>query len=117
MFQDLFRSAFLGEFLTVLMNNLVEKTHALLVDEIATAVYNMAAVDFNTYFNSFIPHFLSQLSGLDSYQREMLHQRTKPDMVNLSVLLNDFFLIILFIKFFFYFLYHSKMNNFLRVLR
>ncbi|XP_075220415.1 exportin ellipsoid body open [Lycorma delicatula] len=77
--KDLFRSAFLGEFLTVLMNNLVEKSHALLGDEIATAVYNMAAVDFNTYFNSFIPHFLSQVSGLDSYQREMLHQRTKPD--------------------------------------
>lgn len=81
-FQDLFRSAFLGEFLTVLMNNLVEKSHALLEDEIATAVYNMAAVDFNTYFNSFLPHFLSQTSGLDSYQREMLHRKTKPDTVS-----------------------------------
>ncbi|RZF34382.1 hypothetical protein LSTR_LSTR008921 [Laodelphax striatellus] len=93
--KDIFRLEFLGKFLTVLLNSLVEKSHALLSEEIATAVFNMAAVDFSTFFNNFIPHFLSETAGIDSHQRDSLYRNTKQDTdlpsfsQNIQRLVND----------------------------
>ncbi|CAH1405052.1 unnamed protein product [Nezara viridula] len=77
--KDMFRVQFLALLLTVLLTNLINKTHALFNEEIATAIYNMAAVNFDTFFNSFLPQFLSQTSGLDDTQRDILKKNIKPD--------------------------------------
>lgn len=82
--QDMFRVQFLALLLTVLLTNLINKTHALFNEEIATAIYNMAAVNFDTFFNSFLPQFLSQTSGLDDTQRDILKKNIKPDTVSVS---------------------------------
>ncbi|XP_073971870.1 exportin ellipsoid body open isoform X2 [Rhodnius prolixus] len=77
--KEMFRVQFLALLLTVLLTTLINKSHALLSDEIATAIYNMAAVNFDTFFNSFLPQFLSQTSGLDDNQRDILKKNIKPD--------------------------------------
>ncbi|XP_014246351.1 exportin-6 [Cimex lectularius] len=77
--KEMFRVQFLALLLTVLLTTLINKSHALLSDEIATAIYNMAAVNFDTFFNSFLPTFLSQTSGLDENQRDILKKNIKPD--------------------------------------
>ncbi|KAF6207217.1 hypothetical protein GE061_018457, partial [Apolygus lucorum] len=77
--KEMFRVQFLALLLTVLLTTLINKSHALLSDEIATAIYNMAAVNFDSFFNSFLPQFLSQTSGLDENQRDILKKNIKPD--------------------------------------
>lgn len=81
MLQELFRTQFLPEYLTLLLNTLILKTHALRADEIATAIYNMASVDFETFYIFFLPHFLDHTTGLDSNQRMVLRRNMKADQV------------------------------------
>lgn len=93
--KELFRDQFLGLYLTVLLNTLINKSHALLAEDIAAAIFNMASVDFHTFYYSFIPVFLSQLDGLDSCQREFLQRNMQlekdlPSFVqNVHRLTND----------------------------
>ncbi|XP_054270762.1 exportin-6-A isoform X2 [Macrosteles quadrilineatus] len=77
--RELFRTQFLPEYLTLLLNTLILKTHALRADEIATAIYNMATVDFETFYLFFLPHFLDHTTGLDSNQRMVLRRNMKAD--------------------------------------
>ena len=51
---------------------LVSKSHNLLKDEIAVAVYNMASTDFPAFFDKFLPHFLVNTNPLDENQRMIL---------------------------------------------
>jgi hypothetical protein len=51
---------------------LIHRSHALLNDEIATAIYNMAAVDLMSFYDSFIAHFLQMTDNLDDQQRMRL---------------------------------------------
>lgn len=81
-FQELFRTQFLPEYLTLLLNTLVLKSHALRADEIATAIFNMASVDFETFYLFFLPHFLDHTTGLDSNQRMVLRRNMKADQVS-----------------------------------
>nr|CAD7575561.1 unnamed protein product [Timema californicum] len=91
----LFREELLPQFLTVLLHTLLNKSHSLLGDDIAVAIYNMAAVDFPAFHDAFIPHFLRTTSGLDDNQRTILQRNFKRDMdlpsftQNILRLMND----------------------------
>lgn len=56
----------------MLLETLVNKSHALLSEDIAVAVFNMAGVDFSFFFSSFLPEFLQTSEGLDDSQRVLL---------------------------------------------
>lgn len=78
----------LSQFLSVLIQVLIHKSHDLLQEEIALTVYNMAAVDFNSFYDSFLTQFLSICDNLDSNQRTVLCQNFKTVQVkmhNISV--------------------------------
>ena len=81
----------LGEFLTVLMQVLVHKSHDLLQEEIVITVYNMADVDFDTFYTHFLPHFLKSMDGLDDNQRMVLVQNFKLEKVTSSAIYFSFF--------------------------
>lgn len=72
-----FREKMLWDFLTVLMQVLVHKSHDLLQEEIVITVYNMAEVDFDLFYTKFLPHFLQSMDGLDDNQRTVLVQNFK----------------------------------------
>jgi len=52
---------------------LLAKTHNLLRDEIVTAIYHMAAQDFTTFYNQFVPQYLEQ-SPLNNSHKVSLQQ-------------------------------------------
>ena len=76
----------LGQFLNVLMQVLIVKSHDLLSEEIAIVVYNMASVDFDGFYSSYLPHLLGNCDGIDDSQRALLAQNFKVDTVG-SILL------------------------------
>jgi len=80
--QALFREELLPQFLTVLLHSLVHKSHALLGEEIAVALYNMAAVNFVAFHDAFLPQFLHSTDGLDDGQRSILQRNFKTDTVS-----------------------------------
>lgn len=75
--KSIFRETMLWQFLTVLLQVLVHKSHDLLQEEIVVTVYNMAAVDFDMFYTNFLPHFLTSAEGLDDNQRQVLAQNFK----------------------------------------
>ncbi|XP_021927529.1 exportin-6 isoform X3 [Zootermopsis nevadensis] len=91
----LFREELLPQFLTVLLHSLVHKSHALLGEEIAVCLYNMAAVNFVAFHNAFLPQFLHSTDGLDDGQRSILQRNFKNDTdlpsftQNIQQLVND----------------------------
>jgi len=80
--QALFREELLPQFLTVLLHSLVHKSHALLGEEIAVALYNMAAVNFVAFHDAFLPQFLHSTDGLDDGQKSILQRNFKTDTVS-----------------------------------
>jgi hypothetical protein len=81
-----FRDELLPKFLTVLLNCLIEKSHALLAEEVAVALYNMAAVNFVAFHSLFLPEFLRSTNGLDDGQRAILQRNFKNDTVSFYTL-------------------------------
>lgn len=77
--KGVFRNSMLGQFITVLLQVLVHRSQDLLQEEITITVYNMASVDFNTFFAAFVPHFLQNMDGLDDDQRTILKENFKTD--------------------------------------
>jgi len=69
----------LVDFLTVLLEVLIARSHNLLKDEICVAVYNMAAVDFPAFTAKFLPHFLTSQAQLDDNQRHILANAFRAD--------------------------------------
>ena len=69
------------QFLTVLLQVLVQKSHDLLQEEIVISVYNMAAADFESFFSNFLPQFLTSLTGIDNRQKTFLANNFKTDQV------------------------------------
>jgi len=64
---------------------LVQRSHALLHDEIVTAVYNMAAVDFKSFYSEFLRHFLQTAAGVvDCQQTTVLLAVFHGEQVSLS---------------------------------
>ncbi|KAK7112089.1 exportin-6-like [Littorina saxatilis] len=74
-----FRETMLWEFMTVLMQVLVHKSHDLLQDDVVITIYNMAVVNFNLFYTKFLPHFLQSMDGLDGNQRGVLVQNFKQE--------------------------------------
>jgi len=70
------------------MQVLVHRSHALLHDDIVTAVYNMAAVDFASFYGQFLPHFLQSIDVVDSQHTALLLALFHQEQV-MSCDLND----------------------------
>ncbi|KAK3889634.1 hypothetical protein Pcinc_006379 [Petrolisthes cinctipes] len=77
--KGVFRNSLLVQFITVLLQVLVHRSQDLLQDEVTITVYNMAAVDFSTFFTAFVPHFLQNMDGLDTDQKTTLKENFKTD--------------------------------------
>ena len=71
----------LGQFLSVLLQVLIVKSHDLLSEEIAIVVYNMASVDFDGFYSNYLPQLLTNCDGIDDNQRTALAQNFKVDTV------------------------------------
>ena len=69
-------------FLSVLIQTLIHKSHALLDEDISTAIYHMASVDINTFHEIFLTRFLQSTDALDNSQRESLRNNFKRDTVS-----------------------------------
>jgi hypothetical protein len=64
------------------LHSFVHKSHALLGEEIAVALYNMAAVNCVAFCDAFLPQFLHSTDGLDDGQRSILQRNFKTDTVS-----------------------------------
>ena len=71
------------QFLNVLIQTLVHKSHDLLQEEIGITVYNMASVDFDAFYSKFLPQFLASCEGLDVNQKTILRDNFKMDTVSM----------------------------------
>lgn len=71
----------LFQFVNVLLQVLVHKSHDLLQEEIGIAIYNMASVDFDGFFVAFLPEFLTSCDGVDANQKNVLGRNFKMDRV------------------------------------
>ncbi|CAG9863214.1 unnamed protein product [Phyllotreta striolata] len=80
----LFRQQLLCEFLTVLLNCLLDKSQNSLSDDIQLAVYNMAAVNFEDFYATFLRKFVCCMAGVTDEQRNALltnfHHNCDTDM-------------------------------------
>lgn len=68
----LFRYNGLSKYLSVLVQTLVDKSQSLLSEDIQVAIYNMAAVNFDHFFSTFLPDFIRNIDGITDQQREVL---------------------------------------------
>ena len=84
--QKIVKEMMLGQFLNVLMQVLIVKSHDLLSEEIAIVVYNMASVDFDGFYSSYLPHLLGNCDGIYDSQRALLAQNFKVDTVGSTLL-------------------------------
>lgn len=62
----------MSQFLNVLLQALVVKSHDLLQEDIIAAVYNMASVDFSMFYKTFVPNFLKEVNTIDYHQKQTL---------------------------------------------
>lgn len=74
----------LFQFVNVLLQVLVHKSHDLLQEEIGIATYNMASVDFDGFYSAFLPEFLASCDGVDSNQKNVLGRNFKMDRVRME---------------------------------
>uniref|UniRef100_A0A8C2XYN5 Exportin-1/Importin-beta-like domain-containing protein n=1 Tax=Capra hircus TaxID=9925 RepID=A0A8C2XYN5_CAPHI len=77
--KKIFRSAMLFQFVNVLLQVLVCRSHDLLQEDIGIAIYNMASVDFDGFFTAFLPEFLTSCDGVDANQKNVLGRNFKMD--------------------------------------
>ncbi|XP_021575052.1 exportin-6 [Carlito syrichta] len=77
--KKIFRTTMPFQFVNVLLQVLVHKSHDLLQEEIGIAIYNMASVDFDGFFAAFLPEFLTSCDGVDANQKNVLGQNFKMD--------------------------------------
>uniref|UniRef100_A0A2C9JQK7 Exportin-1/Importin-beta-like domain-containing protein n=1 Tax=Biomphalaria glabrata TaxID=6526 RepID=A0A2C9JQK7_BIOGL len=77
--KKIFSEVMSHQFLKVLMQVLIQKSHDLLQEEIVISIYNMAAVDFDAFFTDFLPHFLASIEGIDNSQKAVLAKNFKID--------------------------------------
>uniref|UniRef100_A0A8C0GRL7 Exportin 6 n=1 Tax=Chelonoidis abingdonii TaxID=106734 RepID=A0A8C0GRL7_CHEAB len=77
--KKIFRTTMLFQFVNVLLQVLVHKSHDLLQEEIGIAIYNMASVDFDSFYSAFLTEFLASCDGVDSNQKNVLGRNFKMD--------------------------------------
>jgi hypothetical protein len=95
--KDVFKQTMIKHFLCLFIQTLLDKSLNLLQDDICATIYNMASVDFDIFFNTFIPQFLYNCEGLNDIQRNILVTKSfNPNEVdfpsfvtNLNIFLND----------------------------
>ena len=80
--QPIFRDMMLNQFISVLLQTLLQRSHNLLQDEITFAVYNMASVNFTSFYGQFIPEFLHIMKGISDHQRAVLIQTFHSETVS-----------------------------------
>ncbi|XP_077979557.1 exportin-6-like isoform X2 [Glandiceps talaboti] len=71
-YKKFFRELMLLQFLNVLLQVLVHKSHDLLQEEIMITIYNMASVDFDAFYSNFLHQFLSSCDSLNDSQKTIL---------------------------------------------
>lgn len=74
-----FKNVMLYQFLNVLFQTLLHKSHNLLQEEIVNTIYNMASVEFAAFYSNFLPQFLQSVESLDSNQKNSLLHNFKRD--------------------------------------
>jgi len=85
----------LFQFINVLIQTLVNKSHDLLQDEICQVVYNMSLVDWQYFYSTFLTQFLQNAGGTTNDQKNSLYQSFKHDqdlpsfVANLERFVND----------------------------
>ncbi|CAB3993811.1 exportin-6 isoform X2 [Paramuricea clavata] len=77
--KPIFNDGMLFHFLNVLLQVLVRRSHDLLQEEIAIALYNMASSDFDKFYLRFLPEFLTGCEGLYAEQKAELSKSFKMD--------------------------------------
>lgn len=77
--KPVFRESLLAHFLSALLRALVANSHNLLREEVAVAVYHMAATDLRAFHADFLPQLLASLEGLDANQRAVLATAFRPE--------------------------------------
>ncbi|XP_058012882.1 exportin-6 isoform X2 [Ahaetulla prasina] len=77
--KKLFQASMLFQFVNVLLQVLVHKSHDLLQEEIGIAIYNMASVDFDSFYSAFLPGFLAGCDRVDTNQKNVLGRNFKMD--------------------------------------
>ncbi|XP_008196875.1 exportin-6 [Tribolium castaneum] len=93
----LFRYNGLSKYLSVLLQTLIDKSQSLLSEDIQVAIYNMAAVNFDHFFSTFLPDFIRNIDAITDQQREILltnfmqnHDKDMPTFVqHLRIFVND----------------------------
>lgn len=80
-FQRIFKDSMLLQFVNVFLQALVFRSHDLLQEEITITLYNMAAVDFESFYSVFLPQFLGGCEGLTDSQKTELGNNFTPDKV------------------------------------
>lgn len=71
------------------------RSHDLLQEEIGVTVYNMASVDFDTFYACFLPTFLAGCDGIDASQKAVLAQNFKMDCVSVILDYSSVYLLLL----------------------
>ncbi|XP_028395482.1 exportin-6-like [Dendronephthya gigantea] len=77
--KPIFSDGMLFHFLNVFLQVLVRRSHDLLQEEIAIALYNMASSDFDKFYLRFLPEFLTGCEGLYAEQKAELSKSFKMD--------------------------------------
>ena len=72
------------QFVNVLLQALVYRSHDLLQEEITITLYNMAAVDFESFYSLFLPQFLGGCEGLTDSQKSELGKNFSSDKVGVQ---------------------------------
>ena len=70
------------QYVNVFLQALVYRSHDLLQEEITITLYNMAAVDFDSFYSAFLPRFLGGCEGLTESQKSELGKNFTPDKVS-----------------------------------
>lgn len=84
LWQWIFRERMADQFMLVLLQTLLVRSHQLLQEEIGLTLYNMAAVNFDHFYAHFLPHFLQSCESLDSSQKAALAANFPADKVTLN---------------------------------
>lgn len=88
--EGIFKKELHSEFLTVLLNNLLNKSHPILNEEIAVAIFNLISADANGFYNGFLPRYLDSLKVLDPSQKSFLLENFTRESDMPSVIQNIF---------------------------
>lgn len=73
----------LGQFLNVLLQTMLDRTHHLLNEDIMHAFYNMAAVSFSQFFDRFLTQYIDNLDRLTGHQRNTLRNNFSHSTVSI----------------------------------